>query len=263
MKTTLTARQQRECDFYEEYAKRSAPDEVPLDAALGTETRPWNAYWFVCELVKARSVAGDQKLLDFGCGHGYYSVLFAKMGYEVYGVDIAPQNIAHANRLAEKYGLAERMHFSVGMAEQLDYPAEYFDIVVGIDILHHVEIDPAVRECLRTLKPGGVAVFKEPVEAPVFDALRNSRFGRWLAPKSASYERHITEDERKLTSDDIRAIRRLCPDLSIRQFRVISRLSRFVNNTTALAKADDRLIRLLPFLRRFAGTVVLTLTKAQ
>ena len=97
MKTTLTARQQRECDFYEEYAKRSAPDEVPLDAALGTETRPWNAYWFVCELVKARYVAGDQKLLDFGCGHGYYSVLFAKMGYEVYGVDIAPQNIAHAN----------------------------------------------------------------------------------------------------------------------------------------------------------------------
>ena len=100
------------------------------------------------------------------------SVLFAKQGFDVHGFDISPQNVARATALAQRYGLSERAHFSVQAAEHLTYPNDCFDVVVGLDILHHVEIGTTIRECLRVLKPGGNAVFHEPVEAMVFDRLR-------------------------------------------------------------------------------------------
>src|SRR2546430_16748013 len=89
---------------------------------------------------------------------------------EVFGFDISPNNIAVAKRLAEKYGFEERTHFTLGVAEECAYPSDSFDLVTGIDILHHVDIPRAVRECLRVLKRGGGAVFKGPNEGPRFDA---------------------------------------------------------------------------------------------
>src|SRR5436853_497024 len=112
-------------------------------------------------------------------------------------------------------------------AERLDYPSACFDVIVGIDILHHVQIRAAIEECLRVLKPGGFAVFKEPNEVPLFDALRNSRLGRTIKKKEASFEHHITADERKLSRDDLRLIRRLCR-VEERRFRVVSRLEAFM-----------------------------------
>ena len=262
-------RQERERQYYEEYFKLFAPVEVCFDPILGAEKRPWNPYWFVCEVVKRQFTSMGQSLLDFGCGPGNYSILFARLGYEVFGFDISPNGIASARHLAVKYGLEDRTHFGVGTAEQLDYASDSFDVVVGIDILHHVEIVQSLRECLRVLKRGGVATFKEPVAVPVFEPLRNSRFGQWLVPKTVSYERHITADERKLTADDLKAIRDLCPNLSIRRFRLFSRLDAFYRKNgqnglpilTTLERIDARALRACPSLRAFGGEVVLTLRK--
>jgi SAM-dependent methyltransferase len=76
--------------------------------------------------------------------------------------------------LAARYGMSARTRFDVGVAEALDYPSSHVDIVVGIDILHHVEVASAAAECLRVLKPDGIAIFKEPVAVPLFDRFRNS-----------------------------------------------------------------------------------------
>lgn len=259
----LTGRQYREQQFYEEYSRRTEPIEISFDPILGKERRPWNPYWFVCELVTRNFTSDRQKLLDFGCGPGIYSLLFAQVGYQVFGFDICPNNISVANRLARKYALQEKTHFTVGVAEEQGYPSDHFDMIVGIDILHHVTIPEAIRECLRVLKPGGLAIFKEPIAVPVFDRLRESRFGRWLVPKTASFERHITEDERKLVDGDLKTIRELCSDLSARRFRLFSRLDRFVRiqGPSALEMADERILSVCPFLSRFGGEIVLTLRK--
>jgi 2-polyprenyl-3-methyl-5-hydroxy-6-metoxy-1,4-benzoquinol methylase len=203
----LTDRQQRERAYYEEYARRTAPERVWFEPVSGEQQRPWNPYWFVAGLVREAYKRPDQRLLDFGCGPGLYSVQFGHIGYEVYGFDISQANVEVARQLAAQYGTSDRMHFQQGVAERLDYPDDYFDVIAGIDILHHVEISPAIAECLRVLKPGGLAVFKEPVEAPLFDKLRNTRLGQWLAPKEVSFDLHITEDERKLTQTDLQTIR--------------------------------------------------------
>jgi SAM-dependent methyltransferase len=215
-KRPLTMRQQRESAYYDQYSRLTAPREVDFAPISSRESRPWNDYWYLCEQVVRHFRAGTQRLLDFGCGPGEYAVLFAKLGYEVHGFDISPGNVAHAEWLSQQYGLADRTRFTVAVAEDLPYPSDFFDIAVGVDILHHVEIGPALRECLRTLKPGGIALFREPVAAPIFDTLRNTRLVKAWVPNAKSFERHITDDERKLSAADLRAIRELCPRTTLR-----------------------------------------------
>ncbi len=259
----LTARQLRERKYYDHFVARNVVDVGSLAAVRGEERRPWNPYWFVTEMVRERFTTSTQRLLDFGCGPGTYSVQFAHLGYRVTGFDVSPRNVETARVLAARYGMSERTRFDVGVAEALDYPSSHFDIVVGIDILHHVEVASAAAECLRVLKPDGIAIFKEPVTVPLFDRLRNSRLGCAIRPKDVSFDLHITEDERKLTPADLRLIGAMW-SVEEHRFRLLSRLDALIGErfqtvagASRLEIVDGRLMRALPMLRVLGGSVVL------
>ena len=264
----LTERQWREREYYEKYSTLNAPQRVSFDPIAGIERRPWNPYWFLCESVSARYRSRGEKLLDFGCGPGVYSTLFAKLGFEVFGFDISPSNITLAEELAHRYGFSDCTHFQTGIGEQLNYDNDSFDVIVGVDILHHVDIARSIKECMRVLKKGGHAFFKEPVEVPGFDALRNTAAAKWLVPKSASLERHITEDERKLTSEDLRMIKSLCPEMTVKRFRLFSRLDAFdkqlatSGKPSRIEKLDERIFQWIPFTKQFGGDLVICLPKS-
>jgi len=262
----LTQRQIRELEFYQEFSERNESSEVCFDSILGKETRPWNSYWRVAELARKHFRSESQTLLDFGCGTGESSVLFSRIGYEVFGFDLSPNNISIAGRLARKYGVEGRTHFSVSVAEKLDYPAESFDVVAGTDILHHVDISRALAETLRVLKKGGLAIFHEPIRAPVFDVLRETAFGTWLFPRQASLDHHITEDERKLTKSDLVIIKSFDANFSAQRFLLFSRLDRFLRNSNGrgpsfLEQLDFKLFKLFPFLKNYGGIAVIVLRK--
>ena len=93
------------------------------------------------------------------------------------GFDLSEKNIKIAQKLARRHSLDGRCRFQPMAAERLTYPDNTFDVIVGIDILHHVEIGPAIDEAFRVLKPGGVAIFKEHAEVPVLDPIRNTASG--------------------------------------------------------------------------------------
>jgi hypothetical protein len=87
-----------------------------------------------------------------------------------------------------------------------------------------------------------------------------------LAPKEASLNRHVTADERKLSDDDLEVVRRLYPGSSAEHFLLLSRLDRFIRKgeskePSRLERIDFRLFRTLPFLKRYAGIIVLALRK--
>lgn len=263
---SLTDRQRRELEFYEEFSELNPISDVCFDPILGKETRPWNSYWHVIEVAKQYFRSKSQRLLDLGCGKGENSAIFAKLGYDVSAFDLSPNNITAAKRLAEKYGLTANTHFSEGVAEKLDYADDYFDIIVGQDILHHVDIKQALTECFRVLKKDGLAIFHEPIRAAVFDTLRESRLGKWMVPKEASLEQHRTQDERKLSAEDMELLRSFDPRCSAQRFLLFSRLDRFVRDPNAahasfLERFDYRLCGWMPFLKRFGGIVVVTLKK--
>ena len=101
------------------------------------------------------------RLLDLGCGTGWTSCFFARMGYEVVGQDISSQAIELAREFAASEELDD-ISFIDGDYESLDFD-NCFDNAVFFDSLHHsVDERQALESVYRALRPGGVCVTREP-----------------------------------------------------------------------------------------------------
>lgn len=266
MQQALSERQRREREYYDQYSQLTTSDlSVDFAPVQGGETRPWNSYWFFYQRVRELREAGAARLLDFGCGPGYATALYAKLGYEIRGFDISANNIVLARQRLERYGFGDRAVLEVGVAESLPHPDGAFDVVAGVDVLHHVDIPRAIAEVRRVLKPGGVALFHEPIVSPGFDAIRNTALMRRLVPNTASFERHVTHDERKLDGRDLETLRRHFAGLRDHRFRLLSRLARVAPGEGALTRLErfDRwVLGHAGALKPAAGIAVLELRKA-
>lgn len=266
----LTERQIREKEYYQQYALSFNPyehiDLAPIEGPLcERERRPWNSYWRTYEL-SVDHYRPPMALLDFGCGPGDNALRFSHVGYKVTGFDICEENIKNCQKIFSLHSPEKKAYFIVSAAEGLPFADHSFDVVVGIDILHHVDIAIALKEVKRVLKDGGVAIFREPLEVPLLDKLRNSWPLCKLFPNTPSLLHHITADERKLNAHDLKIIENLFPDLTIERSLILSRFDKFLRDPgdkrpSLLEKIDYRLIKLFPFLSSFGGAAVITLKK--
>jgi ubiquinone/menaquinone biosynthesis C-methylase UbiE len=210
---------------------------------------------------------GYRTLLDFGCGAGFQAMIYAKIGYTVTGFDITESYVENARELAAKYGFTDQTEFSVQTAENLPYTDGSFDVVAGVDILHHVEIELAAREIRRVLRPQGIAIFKEPAEVPIIDSLRNSSFGTYLLPKGKSYERYVTEDERKLSKSDFQILREHFARIDIHDFGLFSKLHSLIpvrnpHKASRLEMLDYLLMtKLIPLIGRLGQEKIIRLQR--
>jgi len=141
----LSERQKRELEFYEQFSQRNISPIVSFASITGKKARPGNSYWHVISVVKQNFRSGNQKLLDFGCGKGDCSVIFSRIGYKVFGFDLSPNNVAIAKRLAQQYGVTERTHFQVGVAEELDYPSDFFEAIARHGRVRQLPRRPPVK----------------------------------------------------------------------------------------------------------------------
>jgi len=97
---------------------------------------------------------GNEKILDIGCGTGRTTKHLNQAGYDVVGVDYAPEMIRVANK---KYPDIE---FDVMNARRLEFDDELFDVVLfsfnGLDCIYPESGRwEAFEEMKRVLKPGG------------------------------------------------------------------------------------------------------------
>ncbi len=95
------------------------------------------------------------KILDVGCGTGFFTILLAKEGHQVTGTDLTPEMVEHASVLAKEEGA--QCQFLVMDAENLDFPDNTFDVVISRNLtwtLPHAE--QAYQEWVRVLKKGGM-----------------------------------------------------------------------------------------------------------
>jgi SAM-dependent methyltransferase len=97
-------------------------------------------------------------VLELGCGAGYFTQELARSGADIVAIDVSPEllEIAMANCSAPN------VRYQIQNAHVLSFSEAVFDSVVGSSVLHHLEIEEALREIYRVLKPMGTIYFTEP-----------------------------------------------------------------------------------------------------
>lgn len=96
--------------------------------------------------------------VELGCGTGYVSAWMARRGAQVTGIDVSPQQLATARRLASEHGAD--ITFIEGNAEKTGLPSGSFDYAIS-EYGAAIWCPPAVwlQEAWRLLKPGGRLAF--------------------------------------------------------------------------------------------------------
>jgi 2-polyprenyl-3-methyl-5-hydroxy-6-metoxy-1,4-benzoquinol methylase len=101
-----------------------------------------------------------KRILDYCCGSGYLSVYLAKLGAAVSAVDVSTSAIQCTRRRAEANNVHIDAH--VGDCEALPFREGEFDLVIGIEALHHVIVYPNMPlELARITKADAEIVFAE------------------------------------------------------------------------------------------------------
>jgi SAM-dependent methyltransferase len=116
--------------------------------------------WYEEEL---GDIAG-KVVLEYGCGSGKFATWVYGLGASVIGIDISDYNVANCRKRFEQDGRdPSRYRFEVMDAHALKLPGNSVDFVTGNGILHHLDLQTAFEEVDRVLKPGGKALFHEPL----------------------------------------------------------------------------------------------------
>ena len=137
------------------------------------------------------------RVLDIGVGEGQSSVLLARAGAHVTGIDISGEALTRATELAKRCGVHPEFIRMPG--EELRFPDKTFDAILCMSAYHHMDIERATREFVRVLRPGGRVVMIEPLATnPPGWVYR--RLGRL-------FSREATSEETPLRVEDLNVLR--------------------------------------------------------
>ena len=194
------------------------------------------------------------KILELGCGTGYYSIGLAKSGFEITGIDLSDSAIEIVRKKAVEQNI-DSGSFQVMNAESLMFPDKHFDLVFGSGILHHLNLSKVLPEISRVLSPYGEAVFYEPLgHNPFINAWRKR------TPDLR------TSSEHPLVVSDLKIMREYFDNVESRFFHFFSlgaypfrKSKNFESMLNSLMKLDDFAFSIFPFLKKYAWVIVLVL----
>ena len=155
------------------------------------------------------------RVLDFGCGPGVMSLDLGITGYQVLGVDGAPEMIQVAENERNRLGL-QNVSFGVAEAGGFCAPSASFDAVICSSVIEYLENDLALLEMFaRAIRPGGVLLLSVPHTRSIVGALEDvlARKG-WLKRCKANADHSFSKrryDRRRLLAT--------LRDLSLGEFR--------------------------------------------
>lgn len=198
------------------------------------------------------------RILEYGCGDGSLAFELALKGSDVIGIDISESAVEKARkRSAHLTDNEDTLVFEVMNAEVLTFEENSFDAVCGSAILHHLDIEKAYQQIARVLRPGGVAVFLEPLgHNPLIN------FYRHLTPELR------TRDEHPLLLGDIKLAQRYFSLVQAEYFQLLTLMAVpftrsvvFLRMLSLLEAAETRLFKAMPLAGLFAWSVILKCRK--
>jgi SAM-dependent methyltransferase len=155
---------------------------IETDPVVPT-ARAAKAYWAACtdthlasadyyESQKAlmrelapRYIAPSDRVADFGCGSGFFTLELAPFCREILGYDLSPHLVAEARQAAAERGIANA-RFEVLDIEQ-GLPDSSIDVILCLGVFSTILADPAFEQALAAfadrLPPGGYLFLRESV----------------------------------------------------------------------------------------------------
>jgi ubiquinone/menaquinone biosynthesis C-methylase UbiE len=197
------------------------------------------------------------KIIEYGCGTGSYAFLLAKYQVKkVIGIDISPVAIEVAKIQIINEGIGENLSFEVMNAEELTFDHSSVDLICGSGILHHLDLEKAIKSIANVLQPEGKAIFIEPLGHNIFINLFRS-----LTPSIRS------EDEHPLIESDLKLIKQYFKNVKIKYFYLSSLLAILVvgfpgfKAILSILEYLDQLLFKLPFFRNQAWQVLIQISE--
>lgn len=194
--------------------------------------------------------AAGKAVLEYGCGPGTHSFHLAAVAERVIGIDISDVAIGQARQRASARGV-DNTEFHVMDAECLTFPDASLDLVCGRAIVHHLDVPRCFSTVARVLKPGGSALFHEPLG---YNPLIN--LYRFMTPRMR------TPDEHPLLRRDLATARQHFHRVELHPF-VLTSLAAVAFNATSLFGPVSRALTALdsalfhiPFVPLLAWTSV-------
>jgi ubiquinone/menaquinone biosynthesis C-methylase UbiE len=244
-----TARVLREREFHNQ---RFADDR----ARENRVRRFYDAIAYGFDLFRAlvTQEAQGRCVLEYGCGTESLAFELSPHARSVIGIDISDVAIERAQQMAREQRLTN-VQFKLDNAEAVSLPDASVDVVVGSGIVHHLDIARSMRELRRLVRPGGVAIFAEPMgHNPVVN---------WYRRRTPELR---TPDEHPLLLRDLAAMEQSFKHSRVTYFGLIAPIlglfSRHPNPRSPITRAVwvlDRLLCRFAPLRHYAWFCIIEL----
>jgi ubiquinone/menaquinone biosynthesis C-methylase UbiE len=131
---------------------------------------PFRRFLYHPDRLAERYVKYGDRVLDFGCGPGFFTREFARRTGEigqVWAVDLQAEMLSILQERVQQKELLSRIRTHQCGPESLNLPAELhgtFDTAFAIFVLHEVpDLKQHIREIALLLKPGGLLFYTEPL----------------------------------------------------------------------------------------------------
>jgi 2-polyprenyl-3-methyl-5-hydroxy-6-metoxy-1,4-benzoquinol methylase len=209
-------------------------------------------------LVRGPSGLQGARVLEIGAGLSTQAFWMVEEGAHVTGIDVSDVVVGKVRDRARELGLEDRCDFQVMDAEDLAFEPGSFDVVCGNSVIHHLDLEKVYAGAAEVLKPGGRAVWREPLgHNPLLNAFRR------LTPRMR------TADEHPLVMDDLELAARWFSPIDGRFFHLTTPAAVVFRNSPRFRNVLRRLERvdawLMPAgrrgLHRFAWFVVVRMVK--
>jgi 2-polyprenyl-3-methyl-5-hydroxy-6-metoxy-1,4-benzoquinol methylase len=140
-----------------EHGRRLASDES-AELAWGWSTRAGalRVEQRSSLVLQGADLKPGMRVMEIGCGTGLFTSIYSRSGADITAIELVPELLekARSRKIANATFIAGRFE---------DYPGEaVFDAVIGNSILHHLEVEVALRRIYQLLKPGARMSFAEP-----------------------------------------------------------------------------------------------------
>ena len=219
------------------FSRRMLAEHLSQEHDLASRRTEWierQVDWIHNDLLGARSV----RLLDLGCGPGFYALRLTQLGHQVHGIDFGPASIEYANRHNPD---PSRCTFMLGDIRTADFggPYDLATMLYGeLNVFSPEELAGVLRRVHDCLAPGGRFI----TEVQVAEAVKKSGLA---GPTEQSYEAGLFSDR----PHRLRTENRWHPDerAAVQTFHVTSQDEGHVQTYRSTTKAwsEEELIALL------------------